>query len=313
MRISVIAALAAIFPCTANAGASEDLTFCGGLKSGHERLACFDAAARIAARPALAKKDAPLPSPAVYDAQAAIPARPPIGPPTGVSQFAGFYAAIGGGYGVGSGRGAFVNSGFGTASFYGDNSQGGHIAAAVGGNIVTSSGLLVGLEFDGRYEGERGYPTGQTTSFLGGNAPAASYEFRSDAAVHAAIRVGSTFDDLLIFAKAGIGAVRFKEALSYDERPINVPLCGGGSFYPCLPVGSVLTAGSFQSATWLPSAIFGVGAEKNWGPIFGRVGAEFEAVNLQSTNIIAGHASGYSSSPQITWASRGSAMIGYRF
>jgi hypothetical protein len=81
MKYLTICALAtgALWHGAARAEVSDDLRFCGSLKSGAERLACYDAAARIAARPAPARPVARTAAPAM-DAQAAIPAKAPIVP-----------------------------------------------------------------------------------------------------------------------------------------------------------------------------------------------------------------------------------------
>src|SRR3954468_24789264 len=79
----------------ANAEVSDDLKFCGSLKSGAERLACYDAAARIASKPAAART---VTRTAPADAQPAIATKAPVLEPLPArNPFDGYYAAIGGG------------------------------------------------------------------------------------------------------------------------------------------------------------------------------------------------------------------------
>jgi hypothetical protein len=305
----------------ANAEVSDDLKFCGDLKSRAERLACYDAAARIASRPApvrpVAARVAPLDAHAAVPAKAAVPAEPLLLR----NPFDGYYAAIGGGYGAGTRRDASLQGRF-TSGFQDQLSlpttAGASGDFAVGRNIALGWGL-VGLELDGRLGGEGGSSTAVSSPefFTAASGTAvSSYKYRNDAAFHAAVRVGAVFDDLMIFAKAGIGATRIRETFTSDERGISLFICPersplNGCYAPGIaPPG----LNSTQVTSWLPSAIFGLGVEKNWGPVFGRLGADFEAVNHPTTWVVAPGISGSSSGAgQLTWTARGTAMIGVRF
>lgn len=304
---------------------SSDLRFCGGLKSSAERLACYDAAARIAARP-------PVRPPVVadraerpaLDAQASLPTKAPILQLPMRSAFDGYYLAAGGGYGVGTGREARVSGNY-TTTFLGDlnfqNTIGGSAHFAVGRNIVFDRGF-VGFELAGRYGGEGESVSSSSFSFFSPTLIGSgidSYRYRNNAAVHAAIRTGIVFDDLMIFAKAGIGASRIAESFTADERGISLFICPnrsplGSCFLPGAPAPGIASA---NTTSWLPSAILGVGVEKNWGQFFGRLGADFEVINNPRTLITDTDVSGSSETPgsagQYSWTVRGTAMVGVRF
>jgi hypothetical protein len=293
------------FSTLACAEVSDDLKFCGSLKSGPERLSCYDAAARIASRPATMR---PAARAAPVDAQAAVAVKAVAPDPLPArNPFDGYYAAIGGGYGVITGRGNSLSDPFGFAS--------GASAAAVAGRNIGFNWGIVGIEVDGRWLGE----TANTSAilnpgfFLSSGTGIASYRYQDDLAAHVALRMGVTYGDSLIFAKAGVGVVRVTETFVSDTRgilfcdPKLFPIFGAS----CSPTGfGVLN--SAKVATWLPSAIFGLGIEQNWGPFFGRLGVDFEATNHRSTN---GSVPFFfnSSVDQITWATRGTALIGVRF
>jgi hypothetical protein len=298
----------------ANAEVSDDLKFCGSLKSGAERLACYDAAARIASRPAAAR---PVARATPLDAHAAAPTKAPAFALEPVrNPFDSYYVAIGGGYGVGTRRDASLSGNF-TSGFPDAMSlpttAGASADFAVGRNLVFGWGM-VGLELDGRFGGEGGGSTAASLPFLSATSGAAisSYKYRNDAGVHAAIRTGVVFDDLLIFGKAGLGASRIRENFTSDERGILVTVCPAPG--PCFFNPTTPGLNSIVIASWLPSAIFGLGVEKNWGSVFGRFGADFEAANHPTTLVTTPGISGSSSSAgQLTWTARGTAMIGVRF
>jgi hypothetical protein len=214
--------------------------------------------------------------------------------------FDGYYAAIGGGYGVGSGRDASIAAGvFGSGGF--TSSSGPNASFVFGRNVAIGWGLL-GVEVDARWEGERAGSVRDNGVF--------TYNYKNDVGVHAAIRAGATFDDLLIYAKAGVGAARVRESFVADERAL--------TFCTFDPVTStcVLMPGTLHSArtaAWLPSAVFGVGLEQNWGPVFGRLSADFEAFNHSTTTITGPPLFAGSSASQLMWSTRGTAMVGFRF
>jgi hypothetical protein len=291
----------------ANAEVSDDLKFCGDLKSRVERLACYDAAARIAGR---AKPPAPARAATLaVDAQASPPAKAPTAPPIR-NPFDGYYAAIGGGYGVGSGRDGVVAGPLDTAGVALTSTAGPNASAVLGRNVAFGWGI-VGLELDARWMGEKATGTISPGPFPNFGIPVMTYSYKNDAAVHAAIRVGATFDDLLVFAKAGLGATHVSESFTADER--NVTQCLVFGLGGCVAFGPPSTLGTVQTSSWLPSAIFGVGVEKNWGPVFARLGADLEAFNHATSSAAAPGVRGSSASSQIMWTTRGTAMIGLRF
>jgi hypothetical protein len=304
-RVAAIAMLAgSCLP--AHAEVSDDLKFCGGLKSGAERLACYDAAARIAARTAPSR---PVARAAPMEAQAAVPVKAAAldDPLLGRNPFDGYYAAVGGGYGLISGRSVFN----GIDPF--DSAGGGFVSAIAGRNIGFNWGI-VGIEIDGRWLGEtknvsRAILTGNLDTGIGLN----SYQYQNDLGAHAALRVGFTYGDTLIFAKGGAGVARVTEKFSNDTSGIHfcdpalvpiflIPFCSSR-------VGTLDVA---KATTWVPSAIVGIGVEQNWGPIFGRLGVDFEAASHRTTTAPPGSFFG-STADQLTWATRGSALIGVRF
>ena len=141
----------------ANAEVSDDLKFCGDLKSRAERLACYDAAARIAARPApvrpVVARVAPL------DAHASVPVKAAVLEPLPAKNpFDGYYVAAGGGYGIGTGRDASIAGNY-TQGFLRDmslaNTGGASANFVAGRNIAVGWGVL-GIEIDGRLGGEGG-------------------------------------------------------------------------------------------------------------------------------------------------------------
>jgi hypothetical protein len=285
---------------------SDDLKFCGSLKSGAERLACYDAAARIAVKSTPARAAAravPL------DAQAAVPFKATaLDPLPAHNPFGGYYVGVGGGYGLIGGRTVF--DGFGPF----DSANGGFVSAVAGRNIGFNWGI-VGIEVDGRWLGETAAMSRiiNPGTFDSGSG-LSSYRYQNDAAAHAALRVGVTYGDSLIFAKAGLGATRITERFSTDRSgiyfcdPSLIPIIYAGF---CNPSGFG-TLSAAKVTTWVPSAVFGLGLEQNWGPFFGRLGVDFEATNHRTTNVPQPSFFG-STVDQLTWAARGTALIGVRF
>jgi hypothetical protein len=297
------------------ADVSDDLKFCGARESAPERLACFEAVTRGASKPSSAL-------PAVHavaprDARASIPTKgPSLDPPPSRNPFDGYYAAIGGGYGVATGpdsanafsRNSFVQSFFSPSALHGANA-----GALIGRNVALGWGV-VGFELSGRWSDEK-FEQSQTqtfnSNFLNGSI-SQGYSYKNDAGIHAAIRAGVTLEDILVFAKLGAGATHISEAFSSDETRLRICSATDG-FGNCTSFGS---PGSFYRTSydaWLPSVLFGLGVEKNWGQFFARLSADFEAFNHTSTNLAAGSFSGSSATDHITWTTRGTAMIGVRF
>lgn len=319
--MKIIAAVIGLFffSTLACADVSDDLKFCGARPSAPERLACFEAVTRGASKPSTMR---PVARAVPSDAQAAMPVKATaLDPLPARNPFDGYYAAIGGGYGIATRRDAFASGNYisGSGNLSLPTTEGASADFVVGRNIALGWGL-VGIELDGRFGGDRG--SSVTTGFPSFPTPAVGtgtlgYKYRNDAAVHAAIRVGATFNDFMIFAKAGAGASRARETFTADERGISLIICPNlspFSFSCFLPGAPAPGINSAQTISWLPSAIFGVGVEKNWGPVYGRLGADFEATNHPTTNAFAtGVSGGSSAAGQLTWTARGTALIGVRF
>jgi hypothetical protein len=77
-------------------------------------------------------------------------------------------------------------------------------------------------------------------------------------------------------------------------------------------------AGSYTAARWLPSIIFGVGAEQNFGAFFARGSVEAETIVQDTFSVTQPTAgpwtfSGSSSTPNTQWTARAIVMGGLRF
>lgn len=287
---------------------SDDLKFCGSLKDRAERLSCYDAAARIASRPSPVIRTAARVSTPSLEAQAAMPAKAIIEAPPLRNRFDGYYAAIGGGYGLISGRSAFN----GIGPF--DSAQGPFVTAVAGRNLGFNWGI-VGIEVDGRWLGETASRSNTIfPGILDSGSGVSSYRYENDIAAHASLRVGVVYGDSMIFAKAGLGAVRATERFRADTTgilfcdPAKFPIFG----FSCSPTrfGGLTTE---RIETWAPSVILGLGVEQNWGSLFGRLGVDVEASNHRTTTASNPTTFFGSNVDQLTWATRGTAMIGYRF
>jgi outer membrane immunogenic protein len=155
IRVAALAAATAVaWASAAQAAISEDLKFCASLRSGKERLACYDAAARIestqASRPVRntsptspAVSQTPLP---VMDAQAAIVTK---APPVAAANWQGFYIGANGGWAGATGSLNFdekhkLGNWLGGGQF-GYNAQSGQI---VFGLIVDAQAADIGNRFD---------------------------------------------------------------------------------------------------------------------------------------------------------------------
>lgn len=303
-RFATLAVLAgSCLPAAAEV--SEDLKFCGARKGASERLACFEAVTRGASNAAPTRpvaRAAPSNAQAAVSVKAAVlealPARNP---------FDGYYAAVGAGYGVITGRGNNISNPF-------DSGQGASVNAVAGRNIGFNWGI-VGIEADGRWLGEKASTSTifNPGFFLASGSGVASYRYQNDLAAHVALRMGVTYGDSLVFAKAGVGAARVTETFVSDAR--GILFCDPALFVIFGASCSPTRFGSLNSAkvtTWIPSAIFGLGVEQNWGPMFARLGVDFEATNHRSTSTSAPFFFN-SSIDQLTWATRGTAMLGVRF
>jgi len=276
----------AIFQEPALAGVSDDLIFCSKLSNSKERIACYDAAARIAANAAGGRGRAGVapPSAMVSTPTASIDAVPYKALPQQVATpFQGAYASIGGAYGLGSP--VNLSSFDAVQSVYQvtGSPHGASIVGSVGYNIQFGN-LVTGLELSGRYGRENFGDTGPLVSVNNGQfgvvgTSVSSSGFNVDASVHAAIRAGLAFGDTLIFAKAGAGMAHANE---FARSQVNATFCQTSGFagndFVCLqrsPLGSV----SMSNQAWVPSILFGLGIEHNLGPVFGRVEVEAEGIS----------------------------------
>lgn len=171
---TVIASASAPFA----ADVSADLVFCSRIADRAERMACYDAAARIAAtRPQAVKTPAAAPA-----------TRRPS------SRFHGPYMAVGGSYGAVTPQNALS----GPVSPHGPS-----LAGAAGYNLVFGN-MLFGTEIAGRLGAERA-TTAAANLFFG---TFDTYSFTNAASIHASARAGFVSDDSLFFAKIGFGAVK---------------------------------------------------------------------------------------------------------
>jgi hypothetical protein len=311
-RLATLAVLAS--SCLpASAEVSEDLKFCGARKSAPERLACFEAVTRGASKSAPVRSVAraePLDARGALPVKAAVPERLPARNP-----FDGYYAAIGGGYGVATGRDIANVSGLSTEAFFSSTSMHGPNARLIAGRNLAIGWGVIGFEFSGRWSGEKFEDTERALSPFGAvlNMPGTgSYSYLNDVGLHASIRAGATFDDVMIFGKVGLGATRITETFTSNE--IGVQRCVLFDFSGCAsfsPPGSLMR---IQASSWLPSALFGIGVEKNLGSFFGRIGVDFEAFDHKSTSATGNGIAGNSGViDHMTWTTRGTALIGVRF
>jgi hypothetical protein len=125
-----IALFVVVLSTGANAGISDDLVFCSKLKNGRERLACYDAAARIEkAEPKKLHVKSPV-HVNDFETQQIIPADSPK------SNFDGLYVAAIGGYGFASQDTSIPVFGFGFPSVPLQSTSGWNVGGAVGYNLT---------------------------------------------------------------------------------------------------------------------------------------------------------------------------------
>lgn len=314
MKVIIAVIGLSCFSTLACAEVSDDLKFCGSLKSAAERLACYDAAARIAVKSTPARPAARV---VPLDSQAALPFKAAVlDPPPARNPFDGYYVGVGGGYAIATGRDGASLFGLFSQAFFASTSMHGANASVVAGRNIAVGWGIIGGEVSGRWSDEKFQDSQQARldccglSFLG--APGlGTYSYRNDAGIHAAIRAGAVFDDLLVFGKVGVGATRVSEAFTLDERGIQ--RCIEFNFGGCVAYSAPGSLSRIQTASWLPSVLFGLGVEKNWGPFFGRLSADFEAFNHKSTSVSGAGISGSSGVDHMSWTTRGTALIGARF
>jgi opacity protein-like surface antigen len=295
-----------VLPSSAGAAVNDNLFFCSKLANSKERIACYDAAARIAAMSGSTADHTQLRRPLVSRPVADAPIAAAVYEPPTRSRFEGWYAAVGGGYGVTGPRQVQINSQFGFVSGLFDTaySSGWSVSGLSGYNVMVGRWLF-GIELDGRFSNERGQAeqinSGPNSFGLLSGMERLRYEIKSDAGVHLSGRIGATFENTLVFAKLGAGVTHVAEAFIDDASNAAFSFCT-----PCTPQIGV-SRGASKSA-WLPSSIFGFGVEQNFGAIFVRGQGEIEAAQLQETRHFAG-----SSTSNLYWTARAMGMVGVRF
>lgn len=220
----------------AKADISADLKFCAGLKSSPERLACYDAAARIerhADQKVVAHTSFALPVPAA-NAMAYLPPTEPQ------SRFDGAYVGVTAGYDIPTASPSTIAESYYTTPSVPDGSISGAKLGLVAGYNATSGPLLLGFEARATYnfnessgsETSRYYPSVssypirtppfitqqaqcQECNFDNWPTTASPYQVSSSVEVTSrasrpwqvdfAPRFGFVVQDWLFFAKAGVG------------------------------------------------------------------------------------------------------------
>jgi hypothetical protein len=306
MRTFIVFSAAAFIatPLTAAAQASPDLVFCSKMASPRERIACYDAAARIASvgKTTTRAVAAPIITREVAD-------YPVNMAPMAKNPFQGAFAAIGGSYGFSNPRSAnLATVGFGFSDML--SAKGWSGRAAVGYN-ATLGNFLFGAELAGRFGSETASVSTVSTgsTFFTGNGVAFSdYQIKNDAGLHVAGRIGMTFDQTLVFMRGGVGASHISERASFDAR--NFSSCTNFFNGVCTAFQSgILSTGA--KSNWIPSAIIGAGIEQNFGAFFVRAEGEIEAVALHQT--LLGGAGNAGTAAEPYWFARVMASVGVRF
>jgi hypothetical protein len=246
--------------------------------------------------------------------------------------------AGGGAYGASNNR-SFNVSGTGNCCIFGINGITGTVdpsgwsGAAVAGVNLVFGPLLVGLEMDGRFGGERqdkgGSPAQPQTTLVTDPkltlAPMYSYRYRDEGAVHVAGRIGAAFNDTMVYFKIGGGLARIAETFTADETGVSFCTQSGVLITPPFTVETICAvreqggAASAVERHWRPSVLVGVGAEQNVGRFFGRLYGDMEFISLQTTTVNGVPLSanrtllGSSSQQDLQWSARMGALIGVRF
>lgn len=251
-------------------------------------------------------------------------------PPIAINSFLGGYAALGVSYGTGSPRSFNVTSSFigagSDGAFFGNASPTGWSGVAVTGYNMTFGPALIGIELDGRW-GDEKFANASLAANSNGITPAGAisynYSFTNEGGVHLSGRLGAVLGDTLIFGKLGAGASSIKDSFAANQTAAfrcsstQLVIVGAAAFNTCV---NPLTggAGAFTQTRWVPSFVFGVGAERNVGSFFVRGAVEWEALTQDVFTITqptgpAWSFSGNVSSPNTQWTVRGSVMGGLRF
>jgi opacity protein-like surface antigen len=298
---TTVTACAMLFSVGAvSAQPSEDLVFCSKLQDSRERIACYDAAARIAARRNARPAPVAAPRPSIvapaHAPQDAMAAAPAFTDPTLPlrSPFDGLYVAGGGSYGVSTSRSFNIRNEvapFTNSFFLGQSTfpSGGSLFGVAGYNLTMGS-LLLGIEASGRWGNEAAEITLPQSASAFGNVFGTSsmtYRLENDVGAHLAIRLGGFIDNTLVFGTIGVGVTRLAETFNVDNT--NAFVCSAFT----LPVPPSFTqnciqfqfggTGSFTSEKWIPSLVLGAGIEQNiFGRFFVRLSAEAETIGPQN-------------------------------
>jgi len=303
LQIAAVITTIAVFEGSARAGVSDDLVFCSKLSNSKERIACYDAAARIAANSGAPARHNP--SDLVTARAASIPTAPyTAAPEAAPPRFQGGYLAVGGAYGLG---GTVPFSVFDQIQGFSGFAQpeGPSIIAAAGYNLQVGN-LVTGVELSGRFGAERF----SASNFNISNSPlgvigasTVTATFNVDASVHAALRAGLAIGDTLAFVKAGAGVAHFVQGAHSAQTGTICDAFGFNGFTSICTNRSPLTPFSADTTAWRPSLLLGLGLEHNFGPVFVRGETEAEAVSRNAST----------QQSDWLWTIRALAAIGVRF
>lgn len=301
---AIFAATAAVFILTGSARAdiSADLKFCAGLKISKERLACYDAAARIEkysdrkATTRIASVEPPS-SATAYAPRSVAPK----------SRFNGAYAGLTAGYEF-----AMTDARSYWAYDVPNDSLRGPKFGAVAGYNVTGDQFLAGIELRGQYLNSKNsasslseYGTPGLPHYLGGcwdcgprtltwsgpiglnSSMLQRLEIDRRWQADISIRGGVIVQDWLVFAKAGLGAEEIRSVYTMDQSgsktcvnpTVTAQQNGRMTDYFATGCGSIISGPVTVSTSWYltPIAVFGLGVERNFGDYFARAEAEMTA------------------------------------
>lgn len=294
----VVAGAAAGLITPAQAEISQDLKFCAGLKNSTERLACYDAAARIEKRDNRELVTRPITRTPASNAMAYSPAQAPA---PKKSRFEGAYVGFTAGYDIPAT--ALRDPPY--PYYYSDppaDAIGGVKVGLVGGYNVTIDRLLLGIE--GRWQHNYSVATATGGSSWGAQTiPFVTYNpslpftilesnINTTRLSHPdqldfSVRAGVLFGDLMLFGKVGAGIESTRLSYTNDRRqsvqcvsPIIQLLTVSGYTYSQVigcsaTVNGTITRTSVNSIN--PIAVFGGGIEYDFGNVFARVEAEMIA------------------------------------
>lgn len=201
-KLAATAVTVTVVSTPALAGISDDLKFCAGLTSSKERLACYDAAARIenAAKPTPARTPASTAvqrQPSPLDAQAAIVTKAPIAPPR---NWQGFYLGANGGWARGDTGGTE-----------------GWLAGAHAGYNAQSGQIVVGLVIDAAFADIKRSETVIVPTFRPFGPPSntiTTTDTKIDFLGTARAKLGFDFGDFLLYGTGGLAWLQNSASVS---------------------------------------------------------------------------------------------------